>query len=158
MVIRVEVQSMSSPQKSPAEGTKDAEIAAKELKHRWYVAYVVAMYWMVSISMVYLNKICLNNEQASIKPSAPLFVTWYQCVITCLICTVFGNFGEQARRSGTKSMFSEFTVVWEILKPVAILSDDVNLNKSFSDFCRSKDLHFIEFSLGHGNSVGLSKT
>jgi len=57
-----------------------------------------------------------------------------------------------------ENMFSEFTAAWKILKPVAILSDDVNLNKSFSDFCRSKDLYFIEFSLGHGNSVGFSKT
>ncbi len=57
-----------------------------------------------------------------------------------------------------ENMFSEFTAAWKILNPVAILSDDVNLNKSFSDFCRSKDLYFIEFSLGHGNSVGFSKT
>ena len=57
-----------------------------------------------------------------------------------------------------ENMFSEFTAAWKILNPVAILSDDVNLNKSFSDFCRSKDLYFIEFSLGHGNSVGFGKT
>ena len=56
-----------------------------------------------------------------------------------------------------ENMFSEFTTAWKILKPIAILSDDVNLNKSFSNFCRSKDLESIEFSLGHGNSVGLSK-
>ena len=56
-----------------------------------------------------------------------------------------------------ENMFSEFTTAWKILKPIAILSDDVNLNKSFSNFCRSKDLEFIEFSLGHGNLVGLSK-
>ena len=56
-----------------------------------------------------------------------------------------------------ENMFSEFTMAWKILKPIAILSDDVNLNKSFSNFCCSKDLEFIEFSLGHGNSVGLSK-
>jgi hypothetical protein len=56
-----------------------------------------------------------------------------------------------------ENMFSEFNTAWKILKPIAILSDDVNLNKSFSNFCCSKDLEFIEFSLGHGNSVGLSK-
>ena len=56
-----------------------------------------------------------------------------------------------------ENMFSELTTAWKILKPIAILSDDVNLNKSFSNFCRSKDLEYIEFSLGHGNSVGLSK-
>ncbi len=56
-----------------------------------------------------------------------------------------------------ENMLSEFTTAWKILNPVAILSDDANLNKSFSDFCSSKDLDFIEFSLGHGNSVGFSK-
>jgi GDP-fucose transporter C1 len=96
------------------EGSKASEIAAKDHKRRLYVAYVVALYWVVSISMVYLNKICLNNKEASI--SAPLFVTWYQCVVTCLICTVLGNFGEQARQSGTVSVFSEYTVTKYDLK------------------------------------------
>ena len=57
-----------------------------------------------------------------------------------------------------ENMFSEFTSAWKILKPVAILSDDVNLNNSFSDFCLSRNLQFIEFSLGYGNSVGLGTT
>lgn len=96
------------------EGTKAQEIKAKEMKHRWYVFYVVALYWVVSISMVYLNKICLNNKEASI--SAPLFVTWYQCVITCVICILLGNLGEQSRRDGTKSLFSEFSVAKYDLK------------------------------------------
>jgi len=48
-----------------------------------YVASVVASYWVVSISMVYLNKILLSNKEASI--SAPLFVTWYQVGLTFLM-------------------------------------------------------------------------
>ena len=52
-----------------------------EQKHGYgYVASVIASYWVVSISMVYLNKILLSNEEASI--SAPLFVTWYQVIFT----------------------------------------------------------------------------
>ena len=39
-----------------------------------YVTTVVAVYWIVSISMVYLNKVLLSNEDASIP--APIFVTW----------------------------------------------------------------------------------
>jgi hypothetical protein len=54
-----------------------------------------------------------------------------------------------------ENMFYEFTAAWKILKPIAILSDDVNLNKSFSDFCCSKDLKCFEFSMGYGNLVGL---
>lgn len=91
-----------------ADDKDDKDAKASLHKNRLYIMYVIILYWVVSISMVYLNKVCLNNKQASI--SAPLFVTWYQCVITCLICTVLGNLGEQARRSNTKSYFSEFSV------------------------------------------------
>lgn len=61
-----------------------------------YIASVVATYWFVSISMVYLNKILMSNEGISID--APLFVTWYQCIITALICWVAGLFGERAKK------------------------------------------------------------
>lgn len=71
-----------------------------------YVASVVAAYWVVSISMVYLNKVLLSNPDASIP--APLFVTWFQCVVTALICDVLGRLGESARKSGQKSFFDEY--------------------------------------------------
>lgn len=74
-----------------------------------YVASVIASYWVVSISMVYLNKILLSNKDASIP--APLFVTWYQCVLTCLICIILGHFGEVTRRNGSRSFLDEFPIV-----------------------------------------------
>jgi len=61
-----------------------------------YIASVVATYWFVSISMVYLNKILMSNEGISIN--APLFVTWYQCIITTLICYAAGLIGQRQRR------------------------------------------------------------
>mmetsp|Transcript_31566 Transcript_31566/g.48421 ORF Transcript_31566/g.48421 Transcript_31566/m.48421 type:complete len:376 (+) Transcript_31566:205-1332(+) len=61
-----------------------------------YVSSVVATYWFVSISMVYLNKILMSNDGISIN--APLFVTWYQCIITALICHVAGIVGQRQRR------------------------------------------------------------
>ena len=39
-----------------------------------YIAWVVTLYWIVSIAMVYLNKMLLSSKDASIP--APLFVTW----------------------------------------------------------------------------------
>ncbi|KAL9181923.1 hypothetical protein ACHAXT_012266 [Thalassiosira profunda] len=60
-----------------------------------YIASVVATYWVVSISMVYLNKVLMSNEGISIP--APLFVTWYQCVVTVLICWLAGLCGQRAR-------------------------------------------------------------
>ena len=40
-----------------------------------YIVWVVTLYWIVSIAMVYMNKILLSSNVASIP--APLFVTWY---------------------------------------------------------------------------------
>lgn len=62
-----------------------------------YIASVVGTYWLVSISMVYLNKILMSNDGISIP--APLFVTWYQCVVTVLICWLAGICGQTARAS-----------------------------------------------------------
>ena len=40
---------------------------------------VVALYWFVSITLVFLNKKLLSGSSTF---SAPLFVTWFQCVVT----------------------------------------------------------------------------
>lgn len=50
------------------------------------IAAVVATYWVVSISMVFLNKYLLSSDD--LKLDAPLFVTWYQCVVTVAICVL----------------------------------------------------------------------
>jgi GDP-fucose transporter C1 len=86
----------------------DATKAAPMANHL-YIAYVISTYWVVSISMVYLNKILLSSENASIP--APLFVTWYQCVLTCIICKVLGNMGESTRFNGTDSFLNQFPIV-----------------------------------------------
>jgi solute carrier family 35 (GDP-fucose transporter), member C1 len=74
-----------------------------------YVTSVIVAYWVVSISMVYLNKVLLSNEEASIP--APMFVTWFQCVVTCIICVVLGDIGEKTRLEGVSSFFNEFSKV-----------------------------------------------
>ena len=73
-----------------------------------YIAQVVTLYWLVSISMVYLNKVLLSSEEASIP--APMFVTWFQCVITALICVVLGNMGERTRKEGRSSFLNDYPV------------------------------------------------
>jgi len=60
-----------------------------------YIASVVATYWFVSISMVYLNKILMSSDAVSIE--APMFITWFQCVVTALICWVAGRISEGIR-------------------------------------------------------------
>lgn len=51
----------------------------------------VAFYWTISIAMVFLNKTLLSSPEGKID--APLFVTWYQCVVTVLACYVLGQMG-----------------------------------------------------------------
>lgn len=46
------------------------------------IAAVVACYWFVSITMVFLNNYLLDNRELD----APLFVTFYQCVVTVGLC------------------------------------------------------------------------
>lgn len=46
------------------------------------IAAVVALYWFVSITMVFLNNYLLDNRDLD----APLFVTFYQCTVTVGLC------------------------------------------------------------------------
>ncbi|KAH9512237.1 hypothetical protein Btru_041216 [Bulinus truncatus] len=50
------------------------------------IAAVVTAYWIISISMVFVNKYLLSSED--LKLNAPLFVTWFQCIVTFLLCIV----------------------------------------------------------------------
>ena len=43
------------------------------------IASVVALSWFVSITLVFVNKKLLSGSSTF---SAPLFVTWFQCVVT----------------------------------------------------------------------------
>eukprot|EP00339_Tiarina_fusa_P027239 CAMPEP_0117042704 /NCGR_PEP_ID=MMETSP0472-20121206/29722_1 /TAXON_ID=693140 ORGANISM="Tiarina fusus, Strain LIS" /NCGR_SAMPLE_ID=MMETSP0472 /ASSEMBLY_ACC=CAM_ASM_000603 /LENGTH=320 /DNA_ID=CAMNT_0004754015 /DNA_START=113 /DNA_END=1075 /DNA_ORIENTATION=- len=47
--------------------------------------------------MVYLNKVLMSSEGISV--AAPLFVTWFQCVVTAMICWAAGKISEVAKRS-----------------------------------------------------------
>ncbi|XP_072026589.1 GDP-fucose transporter 1-like isoform X2 [Amphiura filiformis] len=48
------------------------------------ITLVVTAYWTVSISMVFINKYLLSSPD--LKLDAPLFVTFYQCSVTVLLC------------------------------------------------------------------------
>uniref|UniRef100_K9IJV7 Putative gdp-fucose transporter n=1 Tax=Desmodus rotundus TaxID=9430 RepID=K9IJV7_DESRO len=48
------------------------------------IALVVSLYWVTSISMVFLNKYLLDSS--SLQLDTPIFVTFYQCLVTTLLC------------------------------------------------------------------------
>eukprot|EP00092_Neocalanus_flemingeri_P019221 GFUD01020822.1.p1 GENE.GFUD01020822.1~~GFUD01020822.1.p1 ORF type:complete len:329 (-),score=93.66 GFUD01020822.1:111-1097(-) len=59
-------------------------MADKTLVQRYvHVLTVVACYWFVSITLVFVNKSLLSGSE---KLEAPLFVTCYQCVVTVAAC------------------------------------------------------------------------
>lgn len=66
-----------------AKAEKDAQ--AKSIsKQTGEIVFAVSLYWTVSISMVFINKYLLSSKD--LKFEAPLFVTWYQCVVSLFIC------------------------------------------------------------------------
>jgi GDP-fucose transporter C1 len=86
-----------------------------------YVAQIVIAYWSVSISMVYLNKFLLSSDEASIP--APLFLTWSQCFITCIICFIIGEIGGDSKTSdGWFSTFPKARYQLAQAKEIAPLS------------------------------------
>ncbi|XP_078077084.1 GDP-fucose transporter 1 isoform X2 [Mustelus asterias] len=48
------------------------------------IACVVTVYWFISITMVFLNKYLLDSPD--LRLDAPLFVTFFQCLVTVLLC------------------------------------------------------------------------
>jgi solute carrier family 35 (GDP-fucose transporter), member C1 len=114
-----------------------------QMNQHAHIASVIAAYWFVSISMVYLNKMLMSSESVSIP--APLFITWFQCVVTVVICKVLGNIGEVNRKNATASFFTQFPVVdyhRNVGMQVAPLSIIFVGMISFNNIC----LKFVEVS------------
>lgn len=63
------------------ESRKDISLVQKYVK----VASVVSLYWVVSISMVFVNKYLLGGSSMGDR-DAPLFVTCFQCFVTVVFC------------------------------------------------------------------------
>ncbi|XP_026326593.1 GDP-fucose transporter 1 isoform X2 [Hyposmocoma kahamanoa] len=52
---------------------------------------VVACYWVVSIATVFVNKALLSS--ATVALEAPLFITWFQCIVSFTICSTLSLTG-----------------------------------------------------------------
>lgn len=72
-----------------------AEKTGETLANKYLKIFmVVTAYWVVSISMVFLNKYLLKGD--SLQLDAPMFITWYQCVVTVFICIILRILALQA--------------------------------------------------------------
>jgi len=89
-------------------------------QHHVRIAMVVAFYFFVSITLVFVNKLLLSNDTLSVP--APLFVTWFQCVVTVLICWALGKAGKTATPGTFLAQFPEFKYDFKIARQVLPLS------------------------------------
>ena len=55
-----------------------------------------------------------------------------------------------------ENMYSEFKIAQKILDPVAIISDDISLNKSFLKFCKREKFKYKQFRISSGNAAGIA--
>ncbi|CAH1783742.1 unnamed protein product [Owenia fusiformis] len=94
------------------------------------IALVVSAYWFVSISLVFINKYLLSSED--LKLDAPLFVTWFQCVVTVALC---GILGVLAKLMPGHITFPEFKIDVKVSREVLPLSIVFVAMISFNNLC-----------------------
>ena len=88
----------------------------KTLTQRYvHILTVVACYWFVSITLVFVNKALLSGSE---KLDAPLFVTCYQCVVTVAACYAIRA---AARMFPEKLSFPSLELDLNILKQVTTI-------------------------------------
>lgn len=80
------------------------------------VITAVTAYWIVSIGLVFTNKALLSS---SVSIPAPLFITWYQCVVTAVVCWVLGFIGKTSAEGSYFKQFPEAT--WNSSTAIAVL-------------------------------------
>lgn len=94
------------------------------------IAAVVAAYWFVSISLVFLNKYLLSSKELQLD--APLFVTWFQCVVTVFFCFLLSISSKMAPNIIT---FPEFKIESNTMKEILPLSVIFVAMISFNNLC-----------------------
>jgi len=83
------------------------------------IAGVVASYFIISIALVFVNKVLLTPGTSI---PAPLFVTWFQCVITVGICYICGELGRNAAPNTFFAQFPRLEYNFEVAKRLLVLS------------------------------------
>ena len=92
----------SAPPQSSAAAADAAAAAEASAAKRLRIAAVVCAYFVISISLVFVNKVLMDKRYSV---DAPLFMTWYQCLVTVAICWALGEYGA---RSPPGSFFRQF--------------------------------------------------
>jgi GDP-fucose transporter C1 len=83
------------------------------------IGTIVAAYFLISIALVFVNKLLLTKGTSI---PAPLFVTWFQCLVTVGICWAFGELGKDAAEGSFFRQFPRFEYKREVAAKLAVLS------------------------------------
>ncbi|VDM33523.1 unnamed protein product [Hydatigera taeniaeformis] len=70
------------------------------------------MYWVVSISLVFINKWLLSNPDLD----APLFITWSQCLVTVVLCIILSKISSAIPE---KLSFPNIDFKWRTIMPLS---------------------------------------
>lgn len=97
-----------------------------------YIFLAVCFYWFISITMVFVNKSLLSSPESKID--APLFITWFQCVVTVAGCYVMGEMGV--------ANVPRFEIKTDILKQMLPLSVIFTMMMVCNNLC----LKYVEIS------------
>ncbi|XP_063379895.1 GDP-fucose transporter 1 [Cydia fagiglandana] len=98
---------------------------------------VVSCYWIVSIVTVFVNKALLSGQAVPLE--APLFITWFQCIISFIICSSLSKTG------GIPGVFAfpkGSPWNWDVVKKVIPLSIMFTLMIATNNLC----LKYVEVS------------
>nr|CAG4634857.1 EOG090X081X [Alona affinis] len=102
------------------------------LKKYLRIAAVVTLYWVVSISLVFINKALLSGQSDGNTLDAPLFVTWFQCVVTVLLCYILAFGGKFFPSLGK---FPELSLDYQIMLKILPLSIVFVAMITFNNLC-----------------------
>jgi solute carrier family 35 (GDP-fucose transporter), member C1 len=108
-------------------------------KRSWDIAGVVCLYFVVSILLVFSNKVLLTPGSSI---PAPLFVTWFQCVFTFGVIAICGYYGQGAPKDTFWGEFSTPVYNLRVAKAVMPLSIIFVGMITFNNLC----LQYVEVS------------
>lgn len=94
------------------------------------ITIVVVIYWIISISMVFVNKHLLSDK--SVNLNAPLFITFYQCCFSALLCALLSTLTDVNPRFFT---FPDMSIHPQTMKSVMPLSIVFVAMITFNNLC-----------------------
>ena len=114
---------------------ESAAAQKKKMEEGVRIATVVAFYFVISISVVFLNKAILSG----LRFPFPLFVTWFQLVVALVFIVLWGECGKAVPAIG---LMPPFDFKWDIAVKVSPLTGHYIAMIVFNNLC----LKYVEVS------------